>query len=509
VQSWSRRHFLRSALGAGGVAAIGLLAACSGAPAASPTAAPAQPTSAAAPTSAPAAAATATTAPAAQATAGSTPTTAAAPAAGATAQPTAITATLKPTQFTMNNAKITAWAWQSFSPAADKWIAAQATAWGKSNGGTVEYDVVDNSVFTQKLSAAIEAKTVPDVIMLSGILYYQGLNILVDLTDEYNKLNKLAGGFYKSLLPGLQVDNKIWSLPIETGPSPLFTRLDLVQQVTGQRQPPKTLDEMESIATKLNKPPGFYGIGWTVGRTPDGNGNTLDVMFQDGGFLVNKDGTKPTILSDGTISALTRIKRWWDEKLIPPDSVSWDDTGNNSAYQSKRVAFVDNPASIYAWLVANDKQLLADTSMVPIPAGKAGAFSSGAGGWSWSVYNGSKAQDASIALIDFLLQPDNLELECEQIGGRWFPPYQELATKDFWKSKPQFDYYPQLINNSIYESYPAAPAPNLMAALGEADTALAIADMIQAVVVSGTDPQKAAADTQAKYEAIFKKYKLG
>lgn len=497
MQSWSRRHFLRGALGTGGaVAAMGLMAACAGAPAASPTSPPTappavQPTATAAPTTA----STATSAPAAGAT--------------ATPQPAPITATLTPTKFAMNNAKITAWAWQSFSPAADKWIAAQSTAWGQANGGTVEYDVVDNSVFTQKLSAAIEAKTVPDVIMLSTVLYYQGLNILVDLTDEYNKLNKLADGFYKSLLPGIQVDNKIWSLPIETGPSPLFTRLDLIQQATGQRQPPKTLDELESIATKLNKPPGFYGIGWTVGRTPDGNGNTLDVMFQDGGYLVSKDGTKPTILSDGTIAALTRIKRWWDEKLIPPDSVSWDDTGNNSAYQSKRVAFVDNPASIYAWLVANDQQLLADTSMAPIPAGKAGSFSSGAGGWSWSVYNGSKSQDAAIALIDFLLQPDNLELQCEQIGGRWYPPYQELATRAYWKSKPQFDYYPQLINNAIYESYPAPPTPNVMAALGEADTALAIADMVQAVIVTGTDPQKAATDTQAQYEAIFKKYKLG
>ncbi|HVC34819.1 MAG TPA: hypothetical protein VNL16_15010 [Chloroflexota bacterium] len=66
-----------------------------------------------------------------------------------------------------------------------------------------------------------------------------------------------------------------------------------------------------------------------------------------------------------------------------------------------------------------------------------------------------------------------------------------------------------MITNAIYESYPAPPTPNLMAALGEADTALAIADMMQAVIVTGTDPQKAAEDTQAKYEAIFKKYKLG
>ncbi|MGH2460614.1 MAG: hypothetical protein ACRDIY_17310, partial [Chloroflexota bacterium] len=427
----------------------------------------------------------------------------------ATAPLPASTASLAMSKFTLNNAKLLAWAWQSFTPDADKWIANQAKGWGTANGGTVEYDVVQNSVFPQKLAAAIEAKTVPDVIMLSSVLYYQGLNILTDLTEQYNANDKLAGGYYKSLLPGIQVNGKIYGLPIETGPSPLFTRLDLLEQATGSREPPKTLDDMEADAKKINKPPGLYGIGWTLGRTPDGNGNTQDVMVNDGGFLVNKDGTKPTIMSDGTITALTRLKRWWDEKLIPPDSTSWDDTGNNNAYQSKRVAFVDNPASIYGWLVANDKQLLANTSMVPLPAGKAGAFSSGAGGWCWTVSNASKTRDGAIALSQFLDQPDNLEIECEHVGGRWFPPYQDLASNPFWKSRPQFVYYPQLITNAVYSSYPAAPLPNLMAALGEAGTGLVIADMMQAVIVTGDDPQKAATDAQAKYEAIFKKYKLG
>lgn len=511
----TRRRILRGFLGAGGAAAaMGLLAACGGAPAATPTTAPAsaaggaQPTSAPAPTQAPptqAAAATPTTQPATAAGATPAPTTQAA----ATTQPAASAGAMTMTKFALNNAKLVAWAWQSFSPDADRWIADQSKAWGTANGGQVEYDIVQNSVFTQKLAAAIEAKTVPDVIMLSNVLYYQGLNILVDLTEEYNKLDKLEGGFYKSLLPGIQVDNKIWGLPIETGPSPLFTRLDVIEQVTGKREPPKTFDEMEQTGQKVNKPPSFYAIGLTLGRTPDCNGNVQDVMRNDGGFLVNKEGTKPTIMSDGTITAMKRIKQWWDEKLIPPDSTSWDDTGNNNAYQSKRVAFVDNPASIYGWLVDNDKELLNNTSMAPMPAGKAGSFSGGAGGWSWTVSTNSKSRDAAIALADFLLQPDNLELECEKIGGRWYPPYKNLAQRDFWKSKPQFAYYPELIENAVYASYPAPPTPNLMAALGEADTALTIADMIQAIIVNNTPIEKAVSDAQAKYEAIFKKYKLG
>src|SRR5579875_3701987 len=509
MASLTRRQIIRGMIGAGSaLAAASILAACGGGASPSPTTAPAagaaSPT--AAPTTAPAASPAAS--PTAQPTAGTTAAaTATTTGAAATAQPAA-SGSMTMTKFALNNAKIVAWAWQSFTPDADRWIADQAKAWGSQNGGTVEYDIVDNSVFTQKLAAAIEAKTIPDLIMLSNVLYYQGLNILVDLTEEYNKLNQLEGGFYQSLLPGIQFDNKIWGLPIETGPSPLFTRLDVVEQATGKREPPKTFDEMEEIAKKVNKPPSFYGIGWTLGRTPDGNGNVLDVMRNDGEFLVNKEGTKPTLLSDGTIAALQRIKRWWDEKLIPPDSISWDDTGNNNAYQSKRVAFVDNPASIYGWLVANDQNLLANTVMAPIPAGKAGQFASSALGWTWAVSNQSKNRDAAIALIDFLLQPNNIELESEKVGGRWFPPYLDLANSPFWTSKPQFSYFPQLIKNGVFNSYPAAPVPKLMAALSEASAGLVIADMTQSVIINGTPPEKAAADAQAKYEAIFKKHNI-
>ncbi len=512
---FTRRRFLVTS---GSLTAMALLAACGGAPAtpttapsAQPTSAPtptkaAQPTTAAQPTAAPtSAAAQATTAPAPTTAAAATPSTQATTVTSTSTSPTA----MQMTTFPMNGAKLVAWAYQSFTPDADRWIAEQAAAWGKANGGTVEYDIVDNSVFTQKLAAAIEAKTIPDVPMLSNLLYYQSLNILVDLTDEYNKLDKLAGGFYKSFLPGIQADNKIWGIPLNAGPSPLFARTDILEQATGKKDPPATFDDMENIGKKINKPPSFYAIGWTLGRTPDCVGNTLDVMLNDGGYLVNKDGTKPTINSDGTITALTRIKRWWDEKLIPPDSTSWDDTGNNNAYQSKRVAFVDNPASIYGWLVANDQNLLANTVMAPIPAGKAGQFASSALGWTWAVSNQSKNRDAAIALIDFLLQPNNIELESEKVGGRWFPPYLDLANSPFWTSKPQFSYFPQLIKNGVFNSYPAAPVPKLMAALSEASAGLVIADMTQAVIINGTPPEKAAADAQAKYEAIFKKHNIG
>jgi len=35
-------------------------------------------------------------------------------------------------------------------------------------------------------------------------------------------------------------------------------------------------------------------------------------------------------------------------KIIPQGAISWDNSGNNKAYQAKQAAFVMNPSSIYA-----------------------------------------------------------------------------------------------------------------------------------------------------------------
>src|SRR5437764_6199387 len=115
----TRRDFLRQ-LGIGG--GLVLLAACAPAPAAAPTAAPAQ--------------------------------SGAAPAAAGAGK--------------SNGSKLTIWGWQSFTPEGDKALGDQMKEWGTANKTDVEYVVVENSQFPQKLAAAIEAKAAQDVVMLTS-----------------------------------------------------------------------------------------------------------------------------------------------------------------------------------------------------------------------------------------------------------------------------------------------------------------------------------------------------
>jgi multiple sugar transport system substrate-binding protein len=453
----TRRQFLRHlGLGAGLV----LLAACSQ-PAAAPTPAPA----------------------------GSKPAGAAQPAAAAKS----------------NGSKLTIWGWQSFTPEGDKALGDQMKEWGQANKTDVEYVVVENAQFPQKLAAAIEAKAPPDVVMLTSgadVLDYGSRDLLVDVTDVWNDVSKQAGGFWKFVDPLYKSGSTYFGIPFEADTSPLFARLDLIEKATGKREPPKTLDELADVAKKINNPPNLYGLGITLGRTPDASGDAQNIIWNDGGALVDKDG-KVALNSPETVSAMKRLKGWWDDKLIPPDSPTWDDTGNNAAYQKKQAAFVHNPPSIYGWMQQNDLELLQNSTMAAFPAGKSGSYAA-AGSWSWSIFKNSKNIEGGKDLIRYVMDPKRLQAVYAQVGGRWYPIYVDGNKDEFWTSKPHFKFYPDLLTGGRNTVWPAQPEPKLMAAMGEVGTRLIIPDMVQDIIVKNTAPEEAVKKAHDAMVEVFK-----
>ena len=404
-----------------------------------------------------------------------------------------------------NGTKLTVWGWQSFTPDGDKLLGDQMQQWGTANNTQVEYVVVENAQFPQKLAAAIEAKAPPDVVMLtaaSNVVDYASRQLLADLSDVWKATSTQAGGFWSYVDQLYKIGSTYYGIPFEADTSPMFARTDLIKQATGSTDPPKTFDDLTTISQKINDPPNLYAFGFTLGRTADCFGNTLAVIWNDGGALVDKSG-KVALNTPETVAAVNRIKAWWDAKIIPPDSPTWDDTGNNAAYQKKQSAFVLNPPSIYGWMVDNDKDLLNNSTMAPIPAGKSGSYS-GSGSWSWSVFQSSKNIDGAKDLINYLLDPTRLQNLYSKVGGRWYPIYQNGVKDEFWTSKPQFQFYPDLLKGGRDVSYPAPPDPNTFAALGEIQTRFILPDMIQNIIVKNMGVQDAVQQAHDAMVEVFK-----
>ena len=483
-----RRTLLRGAAAAAATAVIGTVLAACGGSSATDTPKPA-----------------ATTAGAAATTAGSATAATKPPAAAGTTAPATTGSAVAgaPTAVKTFSGKMTVWGNVSFTKEGDALLAQQMQEWGKANGVVVEY-VPNGQGYTTKIAASIETGTPPDVVMMqqTNTIFYAAQNRLVDLTDVYNNVKGLAGGMYEQLLPYVSANGKVYSIPMQADLSVMYARLDLMEKATGKRAAPDTWDALEAAARKINDPPKLFGIGFTLGRTPDGNGNITLLLRADGGTLVDKDG-KPAINNDGTINALTRIQKWWKDKLIPQDSPGWDDTGNNNAYQSKQAALVWNPASIFAFLDKNDKDLLKDTTQAPNPKGKAGLTGNTVGTWSWSIFSVSKQVDAAKSMIQTIMQPDKMEAVYELVGGRWYPVYKDLANAKFWKDRPYFDAFPDAIKTATPIWLPAQATPDLLTQLSAVDQKLIYAEMMQDVIVSNKSPQDAAKAAQDKMVLAF------
>lgn len=398
---------------------------------------------------------------------------------------------------------LTVWGVVSFTEEGDDVLGQQMADWGEANGVEVEYVPLPGSDYTTKLATAVEAGSVPDVVMMTGdlTLFYADQERLVDLTDLFDNLTTLGGGMWDALLPHVQADGKTYSIPMQTDVSVMYARLDLCEHVTGVREAPTTLDEMEAIAREVTEPPRQFGIGLTCGRVPDTNGQIIQLILADGGTIVDETGA-PAIDTEATISALTRVERWWKDGLIPQDSPAWDDSSNNKSYQSYQSAFVFNPASIFAFLEANDPDLLAETIQAPFPAGSGGSFPT-IGTWSWSVFSASENVDAAKALITAIMQPEMVQAVYEEVGGRWYPVYKDLATAPFWADRPFFDEFPTIIENGRPIWFPAEGTPLLLTQLSAADQKFVMADMVQDVVVNGATPADAAAAGQTRMEQAF------
>lgn len=399
--------------------------------------------------------------------------------------------------------KLTVWGVVSFTEEGDALLGEQMRQWGEENGVEVEYVALPGSDYVTKLATAVEAGTVPDIAMMisDATIFYAAQDRLVDLTDVYDGVKDLAGGMYPALLPHVQVGDQVFAIPMQSDVSVMYARLDLMEEVTGERAAPTTLAEMQTAAEELVSPPTLYPIGLTLGLVPDTHGQIVQLIINHGGTLVDEAGA-PAIDNPGTVAALEQIKGWWEAGLIPPDSPSWDDAGNNKAYQSGQVAFAFNPASIFAYLEENDPDLLADTIQAPFPAGPAGNFPS-INTWAWSVFAASPCVDRAKELITAIMQPEPLQAVYERVGGRWYPVYRDLRDAQFWVDRPFFAEFPTIIDNAREVWLPAEPTPDLLTQLSAVTQKLILPDMAQQVVLNGVAPAEAAAAAQTAMEQAF------
>ncbi len=361
-------------------------------------------------------------------------------------------------------ADLSVWGLQTFNTAADEWLGNEVKAFGKAHNVDAEYVVVPANVLNQRLAAAFEAHTPPDAFMQGSgaIQYYIARGLTVPLDDVLADMRKVPGGIYENLVSAGAYNGTIQALPLEVDVSPIFARKDLLDEIS--KPIPATWEELREDGKAIQaKHPFISGFGMTVSNSNDAEAAIRVMIWSFGGKVMAPDGKAVVFDSPETRAAYQFVADMFlKDRIIPHSALTWDDAGNNVAYQTGRAAFVLNPPSIYQYLQQHDQKLLAGTVMVSVPKGPPphGINGNTVGTWEWAVSKDSKHQDLAKAWLRWFYDPPNYKQAIEQVGGRWVPIYPEMLKQiPLFANNPATAAFGTMAQTGIIDGYAGPPNP--------------------------------------------------
>jgi len=398
-------------------------------------------------------------------------------------------------------ADLTVWGLQAFNPAADTYIGELVKEYGKSKNISAEYVVVPANVLNDKLAAAFAAGAPPDAFMNVSAqgLYYMSQGLTAPLDDVLADMRKVPGGIYENTMPQAVFDGKVQALPIEIDISPMFVRKDLLAKVGLPM--PQTLDELRAAAKAILKAdPTIQPFGLPVSSANDAEGQIRQIIWAHGGAMFSKDGKTVTFNSPEVIAAYQFIADMFAEGTIPRGALSWDDAGNNNAYQTGRSAFIINPPSVYSWMQANDKTLLANTALVNLPKGPGpkGRVAASIGSWLWLVPKSSKQIDHAKGWLRYFFEPTRYQQIIDKVGGRWVPIYPAMMSMPLFKDNPDYANFGDMAASGIIDGHEGPPS----AWASKVNNAKVVTQVMQKILVDKMPAKDAVAWGTAEIEKM-------
>src|SRR5437870_1161709 len=400
--------------------------------------------------------------------------------------------------------KLVVWINTALAPQVDKILQDQFYAYAKQAGikeSDLDYSILGSGQMTPKVVASLEAGNPPDIAQIGPSLsaLYRSQGHLLKVTDIVEKMQQVPGGLYEAALRDVMYQGKAYAIPQSVSPWPLVTRLDILE--AAKVEPPKTWDEFIEVCKKLQKPPRLTGYGMSLGLQNDTDNNAMNMIWCYGGKLIEADNKTVALHSKETVTAVQLIADMHlKHKIIPKGAISWDNTGNNKAYQSRQVIFVLNPTSIYAHLAESDKELYNVTGLLPLPAGPAGAIEELTTA-EWLLFKQNPYPEVAKGLAEYWMAPENLRVMIEEGDGRWGPPFKNMYDSKFWK-RPVFQHWRVMLERG--RQFPAPGTVN--PAAGEVLAPYTIGRMMHRVLVESWNVEKAVVEAHKKVAEIYARY---
>src|SRR6266404_2879543 len=246
----------------------------------------------------------------------------------------------------------------------------------------------------------------PDVYGLDVIWPGMLAEYFVDLKPYFATEVSLQ---FPAMAAGYNVDNKLVAIAYRPDIGLLYYRTDLLRQY-GYREPPRTWDELEFMAARIQageRAKGkkqFWGFVWQGAADEGLTCDALEWQAAEGGGRIIEEDQAISVNNPQAIRAWQRAAHWVGS-ISPPGVVGYREWDSLNVWVAGDAAFMRNWPSAYVDSQAAGSPIRNKFDTALLPGGKAGRVGT-LGGWGLAVSRFSAHPREALELVRYLTRRD-------------------------------------------------------------------------------------------------------
>ncbi len=331
--------------------------------------------------------------------------------------------------------------------------------------------------FKKAILTGIEEENNPDIIIIDNPdnVYFANIGILADITDNIADWPDKDQYFENSLLT-CTYKGRIYGMPLGNNCLALFYNKKLFE-IEGVK-PPKTWDELRSVAKKMTKGD-VKGIAIAAQNSEEGTYQFLPWLFSAGGSIEKLDSTE-------AVKAFSFLADLIKDGSMSREVINRTQHDVMKEFVAGKTAMMINGS----WQIPQINSLMPDIEygVVKIPKDK--KFSSVLGGENIAIIN-SENKEKAIKFMFYVCKPENLKLYSSTLG--YFPPRKDVALDP---SIAQ-DFAIKVFENEMQYASLRGPNPKWP------EISSVISGALQEVLTGTKEPESVVKDAQNKINLIL------
>ncbi|MFJ8665685.1 extracellular solute-binding protein [Streptomyces sp. NPDC093600] len=299
---------------------------------------------------------------------------------------------------------------------------------------------------------------------------------------------KNEGDFLEQAAASTKYNGKTYAVPQVIDSMGIFYNKKIFKDAGVE--PPKTIDELKTVATKIKEKTGKTGLYL---RGDDAYW-FLSFLYGEGGDMVNAEQKKVTIDGPAGVKAMKVVKDLVDSKAAITDaSNGWDNM--QAAFKDGKVAMMINgPWAVTDTYAGKEFADKANLGIAPVPAGSAGQGAP-QGGHNLAVYAGSKNLQASYAFAEYMTSAEAQTTAAKELS--LLPTRESVYIKPDVASNEMIGFFKPVVDKAVERPW-----------VPEGGSLFAPLQVEYTKVLTGqTSPEQGAKATGDAYRKLLKDWK--